>query len=578
MSGLERLFGLLRPHWRTVLLGILLSLLALAANVGLLALSSWFIASMAIAGSLGVTMDYATPGAAVRGLALFRAGGRYAERLVNHDTTLRILSTLRVWFFRRIEPLAPARLAANRSGDLLSRIRADVDVLDDFYVRGVVPVAVAVLAVAAFLPFLARFDPRVAAVDAAGLAAGGVLVPLLLRALAERPGGRRVALSAELRALVVEETQGMAELVALGALGAHAARMEAADRELEKVQRRLGSLQGAGEAGLVAAASLALWAAALLLLPAVKAGALPAADLPMLAVFVLASFESIMPLPVVIQRAGEMAAAARRLFSLIDEPPAVTEPAASTVAGAPPQPVLPAALPAAAGLSIRRLTFRYAPAERAIIDTLSIEVAAGTCLGLVGPTGSGKSSLLNVLLRFWEYESGEIHVAMPGGNTAELRTFGGDQARRLFAVVPQSPYLFHASLRENLQLAAPDGVELSEQALTEALRAAQLGAFLGSLPDGLDTTVGETGKELSMGEVRRVALARAFLREAPIYLLDEPTESLDPATADAVLAAVAERLRGRTIILVTHREKDLLIADQVIRLGLASTDRCSAPH
>ena len=164
-----RLLALLLPSWRMALLGILLSLLALAANLTLLALSSWFITSMALAGAVGAFMDYTTPAAAIRALALVRAGGRYAERLVNHDTTLRILSTIRVWFFRRIEPLAPAGLQGYRSGDLLGRIRADVDTLDDFYVRGVVPSLVGVLALGLIVPFLARFDARITGVTRFGL-------------------------------------------------------------------------------------------------------------------------------------------------------------------------------------------------------------------------------------------------------------------------------------------------------------------------------------------------------------------------------------------------------------------------
>jgi ATP-binding cassette, subfamily C, bacterial CydC len=559
MRVFARLAALLRPHAGTVIGGILLSVLALAANVGLLALSSWFIASMAVAGVLGVAMEYSAPGAAVRGLALLRAGGRYAERLVNHDTTLRILSTLRVWFFRRLEPLAPAGLARLASGDLLSRIRSDVDTLDDFYVRGVVPVAAAVLALGAFLPFLAHFDARLAAVDAAGLVSGGVLLPLVLQRLAAAPGRRRVALSAELRGRVVEEAQGMAELVALGAIGAHAAAMDNADRALARTQQRLASLQAAGESGLAAAASLALWGAVLLLLPAVGSGALAGADLPMLAVFVLASFEAVMPLPAVIQRAGEMAAAARRLFDLVDTPPAVREPPG----GSPP---LPADLPIAAGLSLRGVTLRYEAGAAPVLRGFSMEAPAGRCVAVVGATGAGKSSLLNVLLRFWEYSEGEILVSLPGRASVELRSVASDQARRLFTVMPQVPHLFHASLRENLLLAAPEGVDLPDTVLEDALRAACLGDLLSALPSGLDTLVGESGRELSMGEARRVALARLFLRQAPMVILDEPTESLDAVTAAAVISSVRERLRGRTILLVTHRESDLVLADAVVRL------------
>ena len=558
MRIVARLLRLLLPSWRMVVLGILLSLFALLANLGLLALSSWFIASMAVAGSLGVVMDYTTPAAAVRALALARAGGRYAERLVNHDTTLRILSTLRVWFFRQIEPLAPARLSAYRSGDLLSRVRADVDTLDDFYVRGVVPAVVAVLAVACIVPFLASFDPRLACIDLAGLAIAGVLLPLFLRGLAETPGRKRVEHSAELRASIVEQTQGMAELIVLGAVREREARLVEISRSLDIQQRRLSSLQGIGDAGLVAASSLAVWAAVLLTAPLVLAGTRGRAQLAMLAVFMLATFESIMPLPAVIQRAGEIAAAARRLFELIDARPAAAEPAV---------PASPPIHTARIGLSIRDLGFRYAPDHPRVIDALCLEVPAGGRIGIAGPTGIGKSTLVNLLLRFWDYENGSIAVFDDDGRSWELSALGGDHARRLFSVMQQSPHLFHASLRDNLALALPEDRQANDATLLDALKTAQLSDFVAGLPDGLDTTVGETGRELSGGEARRVALARALLKDAPIYVLDEPTEGLDDATADAMLKAVAERLRNRTLIMISHREQDFSIVDRVVRMS-----------
>ena len=175
MKDLLRIARLALPLWRWVVLGIILSLATTLAHIGLLALSSWFIASMAVAGTLGMVMNYSTPSAGVRALAIGRAGGRYAERLVNHDATFRILATLRVWLFNRLEPLAPAALQPHRSGDLLSRIRADIDMLDDFYVRGVVPSVVAVLSAACLLPFLLHFDARLAWVDLAGLCMRGSL-------------------------------------------------------------------------------------------------------------------------------------------------------------------------------------------------------------------------------------------------------------------------------------------------------------------------------------------------------------------------------------------------------------------
>ena len=558
MKILLRLLKLLLPSWRLVLAGIFLSLFAMLANLGLLALSSWFIASMAVAGSLGAFMDDTLPAAAVRALALARAGGRYAERLVNHDATLRVLSTLRVWFFRRIEPLAPAQLSAHRSGDLLSRVRADVDTLDDFYLRGVVPAVVAVLAACCIVAFLASFDPRLAGIDLAGLAVAGLALPLLLRWRAAGPGRKRVEYAAELRASVVEQAQGMAELIVLGAVQEREARLGRVSRSLDRAQAKLSGLQGIGEAGLVAASSLAVWATAFVTAPLVLAGTRGGAQFAMLTVFVLATFESVVPLPAVIQRAGEIAAAARRLFELIDARPQADEPA---------HPASPPDISARLGLSISELGFRYAADQRWILDGFSLHVPTGRSVGIAGPTGVGKSTLVGLLLRFRDCEKGRIAVFDDAGSTWELSKLRGDDARQLFAVMEQSPHLFHASLRENLVLALPDDRQGDDALLLDALKTAQLADFVAGLPQGLETTVGETGRELSGGEARRVALARTLLKDAPIYVLDEPTEGLDEETADALMKAVARRLRGRTLIVISHREKDLAVVDSIVRMG-----------
>lgn len=392
MKDLLRIARLALPLWRWVVLGIILSLATTLAHIGLLALSSWFIASMAVAGTLGMVMNYSTPSAGVRALAIGRAGGRYAERLVNHDATFRILATLRVWLFNRLEPLAPAALQPHRSGDLLSRIRADIDMLDDFYVRGVVPSVVAVLSAACLLPFLLHFDARLAWVDLAGLACAGVFLPLLAGTRAEMPGRERVAWAAVLRAGVVEQVQGMAELEALGALEFASSRVEAASREMDQRQRRLASLQGIAEAQMVGISLATVWASALILASLVADGKLPGPDMAMLTVVVLASFETVMPLPGVIQRFGEMAAAAHRLFQISaaqpggarwDEKPRITDAARREGHGVETQESV--------GLVIRDLRFRYAPGLPWVIRGLSFDAPAGSRVGISGPTGAGKA-------------------------------------------------------------------------------------------------------------------------------------------------------------------------------------------
>jgi ATP-binding cassette subfamily C protein CydC len=514
-------------------------------------------------------MEYGLPAAAIRALALIRAGGRYAERLVNHNTTLRILSGLRVWFFQRIEPLAPARLSEYRSGDLLSRIRADVDSLEDFHVRGVVPAVVAFLAACCIVPWLLSYDWRLALIDVSGLAIAGVLLPLLLKRLAERPGRDKVELAADLRASVVEEVQGLAELHALGALDAHERKIAEASGEMDLRQRSLASLQGVGDAGLLAASSLAVWGAAAVLAPLIVAGRAPRADMAMLTVFMFASFEAVLPLPAVIQRTGELAAAARRLFEIIDARPAVAEPeiAVPQTRGATGGVTRFPALPGPLGLSIHGLRFRYSTDRPPVFDGLSFEAPPGGRIALTGPTGSGKSSLVNLLLRFWDYEAGTILLVNRAGGMRDLRSLGGDDARKLLSVAPQLPHMFHMSIRENLRIACP---EASDSDLMSALDAVQLGDLVSRLPQGLDTEVGEAGRELSIGEVRRIAVARALLKDAPFLILDEPTEGLDDPMADALLSGVLDRCKDRTVLILSHRPRDIAAAESVIELPVSN--------
>lgn len=314
----------------------------------------------------------------------------------------------------------------------------------------------------------------------------------------------------------------------------------------------------------MAAGVLAAGAAGCILVPVIGAGLLPRPDMAMLTVFMLASFEAVLPLPVMIQRAGEMAAAAHRLFEIIDAPAAVVEPEAPAVLGDSRDA---AALPRAISISISKLCFRYSREMPWILRDFSLEAPAGRTLGIQGPTGIGKSTLVSILLRFREYEEGSIRIkagSMDGGAGIELRSLAGDGARRLFSVVPQSPYLFHASIRENLLIA---NEAARDNEMWAALKTAELADFVSSLPEGLDAIVGETGRELSVGEARRLAVARALLKDAPACILDEPTEGLDDPAAEAMLSGLCKRLAGRTVLIISHRSRDLSFADRIAHIG-----------
>jgi ATP-binding cassette subfamily C protein CydC len=255
-----------------------------------------------------------------------------------------------------------------------------------------------------------------------------------------------------------------------------------------------------------------------------------------------------MPLPAAFERLGQVREAARRIFAIADAVPAVREPAETG-----PRPGV-----TQSGLSFREVRFRYAPDRQPALDNASFDVRRGEHLGIVGSSGAGKSSIVSLLARFWEREQGSILV-----DGRDIRELGADEARALFSVATQTPYLFHTSIRENLLLAAPGA---SQAELDAALSTAQLARLVASLPEGLDTQVGETGQSLSAGEARRIAVARALLRKSPYLILDEPTEDLDAPTGRSMMEAIHRAEKGRTVIVITHHLHGLGNVDRVLVL------------
>lgn len=546
MNELGRLWVLFRPYRRWMLVGTLIALLTLIANVALMALAGWFITAMAVAGATGVAINYFAPAALIRLSAVVRTAGRYGERLLNHEATFRLIAGLRVWFYRHLEPLAPARLQHYHSGDLLSRIRADIDALDNLYVRVLVPVAVAAISTLLFFLFLLWHDPLLALSGLAFLAIAGVGLPFWSQSRGQAPGRRLAADEAELRAAVIDGVQGMAELTLYDANERQAQRIDALGRRLIADQARLSSDHGLTQAAVGLSASLSLWVLLWLAIPMVHDGRLMPPQLAMLALFTLASFEAVAPLPQAFQLLGRTLAAARRLFAIVDTEPAVVEPST------------PSPRPERYDIRFAGVGFTYPGASAPALTAIDLEVPHGTRAAVVGATGSGKSTLFNLLLRFWEPDQGEISI---GGHPIER--FQGDDLRRHIAVVSQQTHLFDTTIRENLMIAAP---EASREAVEAACRVAQIHDFIRDLPDGYDTWVGETGVRLSGGQARRIAVARALLKDAPILLLDEPTEGLDAETERDLMRALDRLMVGRTVLLITHRPAGLDWVDRVLVL------------
>ncbi|MFG1264802.1 MULTISPECIES: thiol reductant ABC exporter subunit CydC [Xanthobacter] len=544
MKDALRLLRLMAPHAGWMALAVLVSALATLAHIALMATSGWFIAAMALAGAAGASVNYFTPSAAIRAYAVVRTVGRYGERIVGHEATLKFVAALRPWFFARLIPLAPAALEDQRSGDLLARLKGDIDRLEFAFLRILSPGLAAVLVLAVGLTVLALHDGGMAV--GIGLAAllAGLALPLLVHRLGARAAREVTAGTAQLNALLVDHLEGRAELDIYDPGRRHRAALDETSDTLIAREHRLAGILGFAGAGVGLFAQASLVLVLLIGAPRVLAGTLPGADLPMLALLALSLFEAVAPLPLAFQTLPATLASARRIFNLIDRPPPVEEPAA-------PRPV-----PEAGTLAFAHAGLTYPGAASAALTDIDLALAPGRRIGVVGSSGSGKSSLVALALRFRAPAPGE--VAFAGSSIAD---FSSDDLRRRMAVLAQHDHLFAATIRENLLVADP---EAPPAKLEAALARAGVLAFVAAQPDGLDTFLGANGAKVSGGEARRLGLARALLKEAPILILDEPTEGLDGETERRVLETLLGATRDQALLFITHRRAGLEAMDEII--------------
>nr|WP_202510008.1 thiol reductant ABC exporter subunit CydD [Streptomyces sp. SID5643] len=525
-------------------LALLLGSLALGSAVGLMATSGWLISRASQQPPVLYLMMAVT---ATRAFGIGRAVFRYAERLVSHDAVLRMLADTRVAVFRRLERLAPAGLRRVRRGDLLSRLVADVDALQDYWLRWLLPAGAAVVVSAASVGFTAWLLPEAGAVLAAGLLAAGAGVPLITGAVARRAEHRLAPARGVLATRVTDLLTGTAELTVAGALPARTAQAREADRALTRIASRAATATALGDGLTALISGLTVTAAALAGAQAAAAGRLDGVTMAVVVLTPLAAFEAVLGLPLAVQYRQRVRRSAERVYEVLDAPEPVKEPERPRQAPATPFPVV-----------LRGLTARYAGQQRDALAGLDLTLDEGRRIAVVGPSGSGKTTLAQVLLRFLDAEAGSY--ALAGMDACALHS---DDVRGLVGLCAQDAHLFDSSLRENLLLARKDA---TEDQLRAALRRARLLDWADSLPDGLDTLVGEHGARLSGGQRQRLALARALLADFPVLVLDEPAEHLDLPTADALTADLLAATEGRTTLLITHRLAGLEAVDEVIVL------------
>ncbi|QOV37156.1 thiol reductant ABC exporter subunit CydD [Streptomyces ferrugineus] len=542
---LSRVRAMSGPRRGRLALALLLGSLALGSAVGLMATSGWLISRASQQPPVLYLMVAVT---ATRAFGIGRAVFRYAERLVSHDAVLRMLADTRVAVYRRLERLAPAGLRRTRRGDLLSRLVADVDALQDYWLRWLLPTAAAAVVSAGAVGFTAWLLPEASAVLAVGLLAAGAGVPLITAAVARRAEHRLAPARGALATRVTDLLTGTAELTVAGALPGRAAQARRADGALTRIASRAAAATALGDGLTALISGLTVAATALVGAQAVSDGRLSGVTMAVVVLTPLAAFEAVLGLPLAVQYRQRVGRSAERVYEVLDAPEPVREPERPRQAPASPFPV-----------AVRGLTARHAGQDRDALAGLDLTLEEGRRIAVVGPSGSGKTTLAQVMLRFLDTDAGSYTL---GG--VDAYALDGDDVRRLVGLCAQDAHLFDSSVRENLLLAKKDATEAE---LRDALKRARLLDWADGLPDGLDTLVGEHGARLSGGQRQRLALARALLADFPVLVLDEPAEHLDLPTADALTADLLAATEGRTTLLITHRLAGLEAVDEVVVLA-----------
>jgi ATP-binding cassette, subfamily B, bacterial len=469
----------------------------------------------------------------------------WLESWVAHDMAFRLLAEMRIDVFRKLDALAPAYLVRRRTGDLMALATHDIELIEYFFAHTVAPAFVAILVPAVVLAALASVSPWMALALLPFLLAVG-LSPFLMRKRVDRLGSEAREAAGELGAFAVDSVQGLGEIVAFQQEDARGRRLGALSEryirlrlpfysELTMQHTLLELFTGLGGlAVVVTGAALA------------SRGAIDPAVLPLLTLLAMAAFLPVSEIAQVGRQLADTLGATRRVYALTNEPVPVTD-----GSGVPPRA-------GAASVALERVSFTYPGQSRRALTGISVEIPAGKTVALVGPSGAGKTTTAHLLMRFWDPDQGRITL-----NGADLRDYALDELRRQIALVAQETYLFNDTLRSNILIARPDA---SEADLLAAVEHASLSELVDTLPEGLESQVGERGTSLSGGQRQRIAIARAFLKDAPVLILDEATSHLDAVNEQAVRRALDRLQADRTTIVIAHRLSTVRDADLIVVL------------
>lgn len=541
------MLALLRPYialykhyfWQIVI-GLGLAILTLFASVFLLSLSGWFLASTAVVGVAGLyTFNYMLPAAGVRAAAIMRTASRYAERLVDHNTTFKILAYLRTLAFKKILPLSAKQLSQYQKADLLNRFIVDIDALDHLYLKLFSPIVTALVIIVLLFVGLSYINFPIALIISIVLTITLLAFPVIFYYAGKQLGETLAKQQSEYRALLINYLQGQAELTLFNAQDRYRSKLDKLESDWLYHQQKQSTLMALSSALVVLVAGfltlLVLWLITQYTLS------------PLVALFVfvcLASSEILAPIPTAFIFLGQVLASAKRTTALFDQTPDIQFVQQGKSIDL-----------TTAKLRFEDVSFSYPNQPFAVLSHFSLTVEEGKHVGLIGKTGCGKSTLLNLVTRAWEPTSGNIFI-----NDIPINQLDEPTLRQAIAVVPQVITIFSDTLRQNLLIGNPNA---SDQQLMDILHQVGLSKLL-STEQELDLLLGQGGRSLSGGEIRRIGIARALLHNSPLVLMDEPTESLDQQTEQQIIQLIKNY--DKTLLMVTHRLTDSPLFDQVVEL------------
>ena len=543
IKTLLKIISLGKEYRWWMLLAAFIGFLTVGSSVGLMMTSAFIISKAALQVHIH-ELEVAIVG--VRFFGISRGVFRYLERLVSHEVTFKLLAKFRLWFFKSLEPLVPSQTVDYTSGDLLSRTVEDIEKLEHVFVRVISPpfVLATVLLLMWFL--LGIFNFVYSLIFAVVYLTAAIGVPVLTFILSRKIGAKILLLKSKLSDLIIDGVQGLNELISFGAEESWSDEITEIEKDLLQYEKKMKIIEGLHESLIGLMMNIAIVALSVAAIPAVNNSTLHGYYLAVILIGVMAAFEAVFPIPQSVQYLEQTSSAARRLLEITEKQVKKNHSPAANVKIEQPS------------IEVNNVSFKY-PEGKYALKNILFDVPFGQKIGIVGATGAGKSTLLNLLTKLWDYESGSIKL---GGINYE--NLSGEEVRNFISVVPQKVHLFTGTIKENLLIANPTA---TDEQIIQALADAELKDFVESLPEKLNAPVGELGNKLSGGERKRLAIARALLKNAPILICDEITADLDAITERNILRTVASVGKDKTIFLITHRLIELEMFDRILVLS-----------